>query len=76
MFIDRSAPVDTMGCHKCSDQDSPENVQRYHHLVALMLSSQTKDAVTYEVRSHISVNHAKMSDHRHSKTLWSDAYNF
>lgn len=50
MISDRSAPVDTMGCHKCSDLDSPENVQRYQHLIALMLSSQTKDGVTYDVK--------------------------
>lgn len=50
LLSDRSAPVDTMGCDKCSDLSSPENIQRYHHLIALMLSSQTKDAVTYDVR--------------------------
>lgn len=43
----RDAPVDTMGCDKCADESaSPEEI-RYHSLVSLMLSSQTKDAVTY-----------------------------
>lgn len=39
--------VDTMGCEQCADKNAPENVQRYQILVALMLSSQTKDQVTY-----------------------------
>lgn len=40
------AAVDTMGCERLADlQSSPED-QRYHSLVALMLSSQTKDTVT------------------------------
>lgn len=48
-LIDRDAPVDSMGCDKCFDADAEENIKRFHHLIALMLSSQTKDAVTYEV---------------------------
>lgn len=62
------APVDTMGCHKCSDESADEKVrnnfcsssfdqhviefyctfqtQRFHKLIALMLSSQTKDQVS------------------------------
>lgn len=40
------APVDTMGCESLADrQDSPVD-QRLQTLVALMLSSQTKDTVT------------------------------
>ncbi|XP_037823794.1 endonuclease III-like protein 1 [Lucilia sericata] len=42
-----SAPVDTMGCHKCADENADEKTQRFHKLVALMLSSQTKDETTY-----------------------------
>ncbi|KAG5485442.1 hypothetical protein LSCM1_07526 [Leishmania martiniquensis] len=40
------APVDTMGCHRLRDEKAPKEVQRFHTLVALMLSSQTKDVVT------------------------------
>lgn len=40
------APVDTMGCEDLFWQDAPAKQQRYHTLVALMLSSQTKDTVT------------------------------
>lgn len=41
------APVDSMGCHQCTDTEAPEPVRRFHQLVALMLSSQTKDQVTF-----------------------------
>lgn len=37
------APVDTMGCEKCADTDADEPTKRFQILVALMLSSQTKD---------------------------------
>lgn len=42
------APVDTMGCDKCSDENADEKTRRFHVLLALMLSSQTKDEVTHE----------------------------
>eukprot|EP00055_Hartaetosiga_balthica_P005548 m.16438 g.16438 ORF g.16438 m.16438 type:complete len:440 (+) comp4617_c0_seq1:116-1435(+) len=42
----RDAPVDSMGCEVLADTSAPPHVQRYHVLVALMLSSQTKDAMT------------------------------
>jgi len=42
-----TAPVDTMGCHKCADPDASPVVSRYQSLIALMLSSQTKDQVTH-----------------------------
>ncbi|VEN47970.1 unnamed protein product [Callosobruchus maculatus] len=41
------APVDTMGCHKCHEENAPPEVIRYQKLLALMLSSQTKDQVTF-----------------------------
>ena len=43
-----TAPVDTCGCDVISSQDPdvPEKVKRYHVLVSLMLSAQTKDQVT------------------------------
>ena len=40
------APVDTVGCERLADDDRPPKVQRYQHLTALMLSSQTKDTTT------------------------------
>jgi len=41
------APVDTMGCSRAQlDETTPEN-QRFATLVSLMLSSQTKDEVTF-----------------------------
>lgn len=41
-----TAPVDTMGCEDLYWRTSPPAQKRYHTLVALMLSSQTKDTVT------------------------------
>ncbi|KAL1494005.1 hypothetical protein ABEB36_009680 [Hypothenemus hampei] len=41
------APVDSMGCFKCADENASPEVIRYQHLLSLMLSSQTKDQVTY-----------------------------
>ncbi|CAM4470455.1 unnamed protein product [Leuciscus chuanchicus] len=42
----RDAPVDQMGAEKCYDTEAPPEVRRYHVLISLMLSSQTKDLVT------------------------------
>lgn len=42
----KPAPVDTMGCHMCSDEKATPVEKRFHILVALMLSSQTKDEVS------------------------------
>ncbi|OAA52895.1 DNA glycosylase [Cordyceps fumosorosea ARSEF 2679] len=39
------AAVDTMGCERLADRTSSEKDQRFHTLIALMLSSQTKDTV-------------------------------
>ncbi|XP_036324623.1 endonuclease III-like protein 1 isoform X1 [Rhagoletis pomonella] len=50
------APVDTMGCHKCSDNEADEKTQRFQKLVALMLSSQTKDEITYEAMQRLKDN--------------------
>ncbi|PIO60976.1 hypothetical protein TELCIR_17516 [Teladorsagia circumcincta] len=50
------APVDTMGCHKLPDPLASPKTFRFQTLVALMLSSQTKDEVTsaamYRLRKH------------------------
>lgn len=42
----RKAPVDTMGCFESVPQDLEPKTKRFQHLIALMLSSQTKDEVT------------------------------
>lgn len=47
MRKNKDAPVDSMGCDKCVDQDSKPEVARFQALVSLMLSSQTKDEVTF-----------------------------
>ncbi|XP_063917500.1 endonuclease III-like protein 1 [Zophobas morio] len=41
------APVDSMGCNKCQEESASPEVFRYQALLSLMLSSQTKDQVTY-----------------------------
>ncbi|XP_013143761.1 PREDICTED: endonuclease III-like protein 1 isoform X2 [Papilio polytes] len=41
------APVDSMGCHMTMDENAPPKVIRYQTLISLMLSSQTKDQVTF-----------------------------
>ncbi|XP_059051534.1 endonuclease III-like protein 1 [Achroia grisella] len=41
------APVDTMGCDMSMDENAPPEVYRYQSLISLMLSSQTKDQVTF-----------------------------
>ncbi|KDN71842.1 putative HhH-GPD superfamily base excision DNA repair protein [Colletotrichum sublineola] len=43
--IARNAAVDTMGCERLFHPDASERDRRYHILIALMLSSQTKDTV-------------------------------
>jgi hypothetical protein len=40
------APVDTMGCESLADKERTPRDQRFQTLIALMLSSQTKDTVT------------------------------
>ena len=46
---DRTAVVDTMGCERLADPAASEKDRRYHVLVSLMLSSQTKDTVNAAV---------------------------
>jgi endonuclease III len=43
----KDAPVDSMGCERIADQKADKKTQRFQILVALMLSSQTKDEITY-----------------------------
>ncbi|XP_012373190.2 endonuclease III-like protein 1 isoform X2 [Octodon degus] len=42
----KDAPVDQLGAEHCYDSSAPPKVRRYQVLLALMLSSQTKDQVT------------------------------
>jgi len=39
------APVDTMGCESLAERERTPRDQRFQTLIALMLSSQTKDTV-------------------------------
>ncbi|RCI08946.1 hypothetical protein L249_5130 [Ophiocordyceps polyrhachis-furcata BCC 54312] len=43
--VAHGAAVDTMGCERLADRQATAKEQRFHTLVALMLSSQTKDTV-------------------------------
>lgn len=45
MRINEDAPVDSMGCEKSFEVDAPPKIKRFHVLVSLMLSSQTKDEI-------------------------------
>jgi endonuclease-3 len=47
------APVDTIGCHKLHDLSAPIEDQRYQILIALMLSSQTRDQCTAEAMKNL-----------------------
>ncbi|KAH8366460.1 hypothetical protein KR084_009618 [Drosophila pseudotakahashii] len=49
----KTAPVDTMGCHRCADPKADAKTQRFQNLVALMLSSQTKDQTTFEAMNRL-----------------------
>jgi endonuclease-3 len=40
------APVDTIGCDRLMIKEAPASIQRFHILLSLLLSSQTKDEVT------------------------------
>lgn len=46
MRADRDAPVDHMGTHQLADEAADTPTQRFHLLVAAMISSQTRDLVT------------------------------
>ncbi|XP_025202334.1 endonuclease III-like protein 1 [Melanaphis sacchari] len=47
MRKDIIAPVDNMGCDQAADLNESPEVIRYHVLISLMLSSQTKDEVNF-----------------------------
>jgi endonuclease-3 len=48
-----NAAVDTMGCERLADQDASPRDRRFHTLVSLMLSSQTKDTVNAVVMAKL-----------------------
>ncbi|GAB6019256.1 Endonuclease III-like protein 1 [Chamberlinius hualienensis] len=56
MRIGKDAPVDKMGAEVYKDSALPLKVARFHVLVALLLSSQTKDEITHaamqKLKSH------------------------
>lgn len=47
------APVDTMGCDVFQDSNVEPRICRFHSLVSLMLSSQTKDEVNFTVMTRL-----------------------
>ncbi|KHJ45489.1 putative endonuclease III [Trichuris suis] len=56
MRSDKEAPVDTSGCCKLSEPNAHPKTKRYQLLLALMLSSQTKDAVTAAAMQRLKEN--------------------
>lgn len=56
MRRNRDAAVDHRGCERTADEAAPPDVRRYQILVSLMLSSQTKDQVTYEAMRRLKEN--------------------
>ncbi|GLV44582.1 uncharacterized protein CBL_13486 [Carabus blaptoides fortunei] len=56
MRKNNNAPVDSMGCDKCMDENAPAETMRYQALISLMLSSQTKDQVTYAAMQKLLVH--------------------
>ncbi|EFR01925.1 DNA base excision repair N-glycosylase 1 [Nannizzia gypsea CBS 118893] len=61
-----TAPVDTMGCAELYWQSSPPRDRRFHTLIALMLSSQTKDTVTAAAMMRL---HTQLTDETHDKPV-------
>ncbi len=51
-----NAAVDTMGCASAALDTSSPRDQRFHTLIALMLSSQTKDTTTFAAMRHLQLN--------------------
>ncbi|XP_067912640.1 endonuclease III-like protein 1 [Heterodontus francisci] len=72
----RDAPVDHMGAEQCFDRTAAPEVMRYQVLLSLMLSSQTKDHVTFaamkQLREHgLTVeNILKMEDKTLGKLIY------
>ena len=49
----KDAAVDSMGCERCADPASSPRDKRFQTLVSLMLSSQTKDPITFAATSRL-----------------------
>ncbi|XP_013199809.2 endonuclease III homolog isoform X2 [Amyelois transitella] len=68
MRANHDAPVDSMGCKSSIDKKATPEVYRYQSLISLMLSSQTKDQVTFAAMERLRArgltidNILKMSD--------------
>ncbi|KAI5796441.1 HhH-GPD superfamily base excision DNA repair protein [Geopyxis carbonaria] len=56
MRLSHPAPVDTMGCERLADATHSPKDQRFQTLIALMLSSQTKDTVTSALPGGLTLN--------------------
>ena len=54
------AAVDTMGCDQVHEEKASKEEKAYHTLVSLMLSSQTKDEVTFATTQYL-VKEKKLS---------------
>ncbi|KAF7487588.1 Endonuclease III-like protein 1 [Sarcoptes scabiei] len=53
MRSETKAAIDTMGCEKCYETDIDEKQKRFQILVSLMLSSQTRDQITYATMNEL-----------------------
>ncbi|XP_063709498.1 endonuclease III-like protein 1 isoform X2 [Culicoides brevitarsis] len=53
MRKEHPAPVDTMGCDVFHDSETEPRICRFHSLVSLMLSSQTKDETNFSVMTRL-----------------------
>eukprot|EP00112_Aurelia_sp_Birch-Aquarium-sp1_P005925 Seg1666.17 transcript_id=Seg1666.17/GoldUCD/mRNA.D3Y31 product="Endonuclease III-like protein 1" protein_id=Seg1666.17/GoldUCD/D3Y31 len=62
MRQEEDAPVDSQGCERTADPDETPETIRYHILVSLMLSAQTKDQVTFAAMERLK-NYGLNIDH-------------
>jgi len=53
MRRNKDAAVDSMGCERCADPAASPRDKRFQTLVSLMLSSQTKDPITFAATSRL-----------------------
>ena len=56
MRRERNAAVDHQGCERTADVTASPEIQRYQILISLMLSSQTKDQITFEAMRKLKEN--------------------
>lgn len=61
------APVDTMGADCCPQDNISTEESRYQHLIGLLLSSQTKDPITFSVINKLQKYGLTMSNINNSK---------